>query len=125
VIAAYASADPEPRVPFWPLLFQNVTIRLLGSDDFPGWAKRQAATDMVSALRAGRLRPDIAARFAIDEIAAAHEAGREPRGARARARHARRVKRPQPGSPTSSPSRTTSWPRSSTALGAPRTVIPS
>ena len=34
--AAYASdAEPEPRLPFWPLLFKNVTIRLVGSDDLP------------------------------------------------------------------------------------------
>lgn len=78
VIAAYGSADPEPRLPFWPLLFENVTIRLLGSDDFPGWAKRQAATDMVSALRAGRLRPEIAESFQLEDIAAAHEAVEHP-----------------------------------------------
>ncbi len=35
-IAAYASdVEPEPRMPFWPLLFKYITIRLVGSDDLP------------------------------------------------------------------------------------------
>ena len=43
------SSPPTPPAPtgtdfpFWPMLFDNVTIRLLGSDDFPAEAKRQAA----------------------------------------------------------------------------------
>ena len=35
VIAAYATRDPRPTLDFWPMLFANLTIRLLGSDDFP------------------------------------------------------------------------------------------
>jgi NADPH:quinone reductase len=35
VLAAYASPKERPELPFWPMLFANVTIRLLGSDDFP------------------------------------------------------------------------------------------
>jgi NADPH:quinone reductase len=42
VIAAYASRVDRPSVPFWPLLFANVTLRVLGSDDFPAEAKRLA-----------------------------------------------------------------------------------
>jgi NADPH:quinone reductase-like Zn-dependent oxidoreductase len=26
--------NPRPEIPFWTMLFANVTIRLLGSDDF-------------------------------------------------------------------------------------------
>jgi NADPH2:quinone reductase len=74
VIAAYASAELEPTLPFWPLLFSNVTIELLGSDDFPAGAKRQAAHDIVDCLRAGGLRFDIGARFPLERIADAHEA---------------------------------------------------
>jgi NADPH2:quinone reductase len=74
VIAAYASSDPEPRLPFWPLLFANATIRLLGGDDFPPEAREQAARDVVACLRAGRLRARVGARFALAGIAAAHEA---------------------------------------------------
>ena len=35
VIAAYATRRARPDFPFWPMLFGNVTIRRLGSDDFP------------------------------------------------------------------------------------------
>jgi len=43
VIAAYATRADRPGFPFWPMMFDNVTIRLLGSDDFPAAAKQQAA----------------------------------------------------------------------------------
>jgi NADPH:quinone reductase len=74
VIAAYASPDPRPALPFWELLFANVTLRLLGSDDFPAAAKRQAAADLTAAAAAGALRVPVAAVYPLDEIAAAHEA---------------------------------------------------
>jgi NADPH2:quinone reductase len=35
IIAAYATRRDRPDFAFWPMLFDNVTIRLLGSDDFP------------------------------------------------------------------------------------------
>lgn len=54
-IAAYSSdAEAEPRLPFWPLLFKNVTIRLVGSDDLPEEAERRAVEDIGVALAAGR-----------------------------------------------------------------------
>jgi NADPH2:quinone reductase len=40
VIAAYATRTDRTEIPFWPLLFNNVTLRLLGSDDFPAEARR-------------------------------------------------------------------------------------
>jgi NADPH2:quinone reductase len=55
------------------MLFANVTIRLLGSDDFPGDAKRQAATDLTAAARAGALSARIADPLPLDQIASAHE----------------------------------------------------
>jgi NADPH:quinone reductase len=83
VIAAYASQDPAPRLPFWPLLFNNVTLRLLGSDDFPAAAREQAVSDITDALAAGRLRPRIAAVLALARIAEAHETvERHARGGR-------------------------------------------
>jgi NADPH2:quinone reductase len=33
VIAAYATRHDRPEIPFWPMLFANLTIGLLGSDD--------------------------------------------------------------------------------------------
>jgi NADPH2:quinone reductase len=73
-IAAYASdADPEPRLPFWPLLFDNVTIRLIGPDDLSEAEECRAVVDITASLEAGALRPHIAHRFRLREIAAAHE----------------------------------------------------
>jgi NADPH2:quinone reductase len=74
VIAAYATREDRPDFPFWPLLFDNVTIRLLGSDDFPAAAKRQAATDLTTAAREGRLSIPVGEPFALADAAQAHEA---------------------------------------------------
>ena len=49
VVAAYASPNGHPALPLWPMLFANVTIRLLGSDDFPQAAKDAAARDLTAA----------------------------------------------------------------------------
>ena len=73
VIAAYASRADQPQLPFWPLLFANVTLRLLGSDDFPARAKRQAARDLTAAAAVGDLKVSIAARYPLQEIAKAHD----------------------------------------------------
>jgi NADPH2:quinone reductase len=78
VLAAYASRADRPALPFWPLLFANVTLRLLGSDDFPAEAKRQAAADLTAAMAEGRLALPVAARFPLAETAAAHEAVERP-----------------------------------------------
>lgn len=48
VIAAYATRADRPSMPFWPMLFNNVSIRLLGSDDFPIEARRQAVADLTT-----------------------------------------------------------------------------
>ena len=53
VIAAYATRADSPEIPFWPMLFANVTLRLLGSDDFPAEAKQQAARDLTGTAAAG------------------------------------------------------------------------
>jgi NADPH:quinone reductase len=46
VIAAYATRADRPTIPFWPMLFNNVTLRLMGGDDFPMTAKVAAAHDL-------------------------------------------------------------------------------
>jgi NADPH2:quinone reductase len=80
VIAAYATPDPQPVLPYWPLAFQNVVIRLLGSDDFPQDAKRQAAADLLACLEAGALRIQIREVFPLHRIADAHRAVECPAG---------------------------------------------
>ena len=73
VIAAYATRDPLPRFDFWPMLFDNLTIRLLGSDDFPTDAKQQAAGDLTAAASDGALTIPIADSFELASAAAAHD----------------------------------------------------
>lgn len=46
VVATYASRQATPTLPFWPLLFANVTLRLLGSDDFTPQARAEAVRDL-------------------------------------------------------------------------------
>jgi NADPH2:quinone reductase len=74
VIAVYGSPEPRPELPFWPLLFSNITLRLLGSDDFPVEAKAEAARGLTRAVADGKLRIDVGRVFALSDIVAAHEA---------------------------------------------------
>lgn len=73
VIAAYATRAERPDFPFWPMLFDNITIRLLGSDDFPPEAKVQAAADLTAAARDGALSARIGDPVPLDQIVEAHE----------------------------------------------------
>ncbi|MFG2312973.1 NADPH:quinone reductase [Streptomyces sp. NPDC048566] len=73
VIAAYATREDRTEIPFWTLLFNNVTLRLLGSDDFCDQAKRQAAGDLTAAAAVGALTVDVGDRFPLADIAQAHE----------------------------------------------------
>src|SRR4051794_10206669 len=73
VIAAYATRDARPDFDFWPMLFANLTIRLLGSDDFPPAAKRQAAAELTAAAVDGALREAYDDPLPLDRIAEAHD----------------------------------------------------
>lgn len=82
VIAAYATRSPRPDFDFWPMLFANLTIRLLGSDDFPREAKQQAAADLTAAAHERALRIPIDEPLPLRRIAEAHD--RVDAGARGR-----------------------------------------
>src|SRR5215204_5943672 len=73
VIAAYATRADRPDFPFWPMLFDNVTIRLLGSDDFPAVAKQQAAADLTAAAGDGALSIAIGRPLPLERAAQAHD----------------------------------------------------
>lgn len=73
-IATYATGDPKPTIPFWPLVFKNVCIYFLGSDDFPSVAKAAAASALNEALEGGWPGFEIGTLFSLDSIADAHEA---------------------------------------------------
>lgn len=52
-IAAYATGRAAPSIPFWLLVFKNVHVHFLGSDDFPASAKAEAAVAMNELLGSG------------------------------------------------------------------------
>jgi hypothetical protein len=56
VISSYYSSNPQPRIPYWELGFADITLRLLGSDDFHPQVKAQAASALTMALVEGDLR---------------------------------------------------------------------
>jgi NADPH2:quinone reductase len=73
-IATYATGNPSPAIPFWPLVFKNLRLFFLGSDDFPPAAKVAAARALNEALEGGWPGFEIGARFPLESIAEAHEA---------------------------------------------------
>jgi len=73
VVAAYASRNDRPALPFWPMLFDNVTIRLLGSDDFPAAATQHAVADLTSAARSGALSVAVGPPVPLEHAAEAHD----------------------------------------------------
>lgn len=73
-IAAYASeGNASPQIPFYPLLFKGVTIRLANVYELPEDARFQAINDIYQALESRTLTHTIAAQFPLNEIVAAHE----------------------------------------------------
>ena len=76
VIISYSSANPgdRPALPFLPMQLINTTIRLILVYTMPESAKQQATKDITEALKAGALHHNIARRFALNEVAEAHEA---------------------------------------------------
>jgi len=73
VIAAYGSmAVPTPALPFYPMMFNHTTVHMLLVYALTA-AQRKRACDLInSALAAGALRHQIAARFPLAETAKAH-----------------------------------------------------
>jgi NADPH2:quinone reductase len=72
-LAAYATGQPSPPVPCWPLLFKNIRVFFLGSDDFPAEAKAAAARDLNAALEANWPGFENIQRFPLTAVAEAHE----------------------------------------------------
>lgn len=73
VIATYFAHGEHVTLPFPPLLFANVTVRFLGSDDFPASAKRAAMDDLVAAVGAGALQLRVGEVLPLDRVAQAHD----------------------------------------------------
>ncbi len=75
VIATYASsALMEPKLPFYPMMFQGVTLRMVLVYILPEDARRQSIQDINQALAQGALVHAIAGSYPLDNIADAHKA---------------------------------------------------
>ena len=79
-IAAYATGEPQPRIPFWPMLFSNLTLVLVGSDDLSDEVRARATADLTAAVTSGSLRFPIAAVLPLAKTADAHELTEHPAG---------------------------------------------
>jgi NADPH2:quinone reductase len=80
-IASYATDNATPQIPFWLMVFKNIRVFFLGSDDFPAEAKTAAARDLNGALKAGWSGFAIGERIPLRDIARAHELVEHPRRA--------------------------------------------
>ncbi|HXW56967.1 MAG TPA: NADPH:quinone reductase [Candidatus Cybelea sp.] len=72
-IGSYATDNAAPKIPFWQMVFRNIRVFFLGSDDFPKEAKLQAARDLNAALESGWSGFEIGERIPLADIARAHE----------------------------------------------------
>jgi len=73
-ISVYSSASSRSYLPFWELIYNNISIHFLGSDDFKPELKKQAMTEAVEILNNGWEGLKIGKIFPLDDIALAHEA---------------------------------------------------
>ncbi len=74
-VGAYASAtNLTPALPFYPLAFRNIHVQPVFVYSMSDQAKAEAIADINALLAAGQLQPRIDRRFALEDIAAAHEA---------------------------------------------------
>lgn len=76
-VATYATGDPARVIPFWPLVFKNVSVFFLGSDDFPAEAKIAGARALNDMLEGQWPGFEVEARFPLHAIAEAHDAVEE------------------------------------------------
>ena len=73
-IATYAStAVPEPKLPFFQMMYKDVTIRMVIVYAMPEAAKQHAIADIETALSADRLEHRIAHAIPLDRIAESNE----------------------------------------------------
>lgn len=73
VIATYSSSkDMTPTLPFYRMMFMDLTIRLVIVYAMPEAAKSQAIADINAALEQGKLKHRIAATLPLSQCAQAH-----------------------------------------------------
>jgi len=75
VIATYSSSqEPEPGIPFYPMMFKNVTLRMVLVYNMPETAKRQAIDDITIILHEELFQHRVAKTVSLENIAEAHQA---------------------------------------------------
>jgi NADPH2:quinone reductase len=72
-LATYATDSATPGIPFWPMVFKNIRVLFVGSDDVPADAKSEAARALNAALAAGWDGLAIEEVVPLSDIAMAHE----------------------------------------------------
>jgi NADPH:quinone reductase-like Zn-dependent oxidoreductase len=73
-IATYAStAVPEPKLPFFRMMYKDVTIRMIIVYAMPESAKEQAVVDIENALKNDALQHRLAHVLPLDDIAKSNE----------------------------------------------------
>ncbi len=74
VISTYSSSlAPEPAIPFYPMMFKNISIYMILVYSMPEVAKQQAILDINRALANDQLRHRIAESWPLEKTVAAHE----------------------------------------------------
>lgn len=74
VISTYSSVqDPEPRLPFFRMLYMDLNIQIVIVYAMPEPAKTHAIADINAALEAGKLSHRIAHVLPLEQIAKSHE----------------------------------------------------
>lgn len=73
-IATYASAqEPEPRLPFFRMMYKDLTVRFVIVYAMPESAKAQAVDDIAAALTDGWMQHRIAHTIPLDDIVKGNE----------------------------------------------------
>ena len=74
VIATYSSMqEPQPQLPFFRMMYQDLTLRFVIIYAMPESAKQFAVADIERALTAELLQHRVAQEFPLDEIAQSNE----------------------------------------------------
>ncbi len=81
VVATYASdAEPEPALPFWPLVMLDAKVRFVLDYAMAREAHDEAIAATNALIAAGRLRHNIGTVLPLDRIGKAHELVETGRG---------------------------------------------
>lgn len=72
-ITSYASmSNAEPQIPFYGLMFKNITVHLVLVYNMPQEAKQEACEGINQAIADGKLKHTVAATFPLEQISDAH-----------------------------------------------------